>query len=267
MNRIISLLFLMSTSVFLLSSCQAPLPDDGKKPDSPDVEGLPVPPEEGNAVNQFYVDFFSTLEDDGDYFSTRDVEVAAGYILEQTGKKSMVYMYDRADFTVGVSYPLNRISYNNAIYQFFAQSEATSSTLIKGTGMATRYPISRYDGIAGNGTYMSGCTIPVPLSTPTQICIYTTTIRNMEQIKEIYSARSDALLADAVIVGTVDNGIKSQVLEYIEDKMSLRPSVYGSSDTAMDLLVVVPPSYVCRGIESGQRINLPYYRVNIEKWM
>ena len=176
-------------------------------------------------------------------------------------------MFDRADFTVGVSHPFTKMSYEIGIYQFFAQTNKTTPTTTQGTGIATRYIISKYDGLAQNGAYMSGCTIPVPLNKSTPICIYTTKIKSLDQIKEIYNAKSKALLGDAVIIGTVDNKVKSQVIDYIKNTMSLRAEVLESNDTAMDLLVVVPASYVCRAIEPGMRVNLPYYRVLIEKWM
>lgn len=262
-NKIMLLLFLT-----VMSACkETPLPPaDGDNGDTP-AQGLPVPPEEVNNSNIFCIDFFSTLEDDGNFFEKRDVGVAAQYIQGQTGIRPVMYMYDRADFTVGESYPLNKMSYDIGIYQFFVQNQKTTDSVIEGTGIATLYHISKFDGIAQNGAYMSGCTLPVPIKTPTNICIYTSRIETLEQIQEIDEAKSKALLGDAVIVGTVKNDIKDSVVEHIEGKMSLRAMTYGSDDTELDILVVVPASYVCRGIESGQTVNLPYYRVTIEKWM
>ena len=70
-----------------------------------------------------------------------------------------------------------------------------------------------------------------------------------------------------MIVGVVDNSVKSEVVEFVEKTMSLRAVTYGSDETKLDILVVVPPSYVCRGIENGKTVNLPFYKVRIEKWM
>lgn len=253
----------------VLFSCQGGLTPDngGNEGEGNTPVELPQPPEKPNSANQFYVDFFSTLEDEGYFFESRDAGIATQYIQQQSGMKSVVYMFDRADFTVGVSHPFNKMSYEIGIYQFFAQTDKTTPTTTQGTGIATRYIISKYDGLAQNGAYMSGCTIPVPLNKSTPICIYTTKIKSLDQIKEIYNAKSKALLGDAVIIGTVDNKVKSQVVDYIKNTMSLRAEVLESNDTAMDLLVVVPASYVCRAIEPGMRVNLPYYRVLIEKWM
>lgn len=265
MNRKAYLFLLLSA---LFCSCKSDeLPATPGTEKEPQEEGLPVPPENSLSSNVFCVDFFSTLEDDGDLFAKTDVSVASQYIKEQTGMRSVVYMFDRADFTKGVSYSLNKMSYDIEIYQFFAQHQKMTTTVTQGTGIATKYTISRYDGIAQNDTYMSGCTLPVPISTPVQLCLYTTRIESMDQIKEIYAARSKALLEGGVIIGTVRNDIKDSVLEYIEDTMSLRALAYGSKDTELDLLVVVPASYVCRGIEDGKKDNLPYYRISIEKWM
>ena len=40
-----------------------------------------------------------------------------------------------------------------------------------------------------------------------------------------------------------------------------------SGRTELDVLVIVPMSYVCRSIEKSAAVNLPYYRVSIEKWL
>lgn len=176
-------------------------------------------------------------------------------------------MVDRADFTVGQSHPFNKLSYNINIYQLFAQQEATKETTTKGTAIATQYPVTVYDGIAQGGAYMSGLTVSAPLSTATPVCIYTTKINSLDQMIQIYETRSKKLLDNGVIVGLVDNSVKADVVKYAEDTMSLRAVTYGSDDTKLDILVVVPPSYVCRGIENGKTVNLPFYKVRIEKWM
>ena len=151
---------------------------------------MPEPPEQENPSNVFVVDFFSTLEDDGDFFGIRSTDSAAQHISSQTGKKPLVYMFDRADFTVGQSHPLNKLSYNISIYQLFAQQEATTQTTIKGTAIATQYPITVYDGMAQGGAYMSGLTVSAPLSTATPVCIYTSKINSLDQMVQIYETRS-----------------------------------------------------------------------------
>ena len=253
--------------MFLLNSCEGTnLNSDAPGPGNGNVE-MPEPPEQEKSSNVFVVDFFSTLEDEGDFFSIRSIDSASQHISSQSGKKPLVYMFDRADFTVGQSHPFNKLSYSINIYQLFAQQEATKETTTKGTAMATLYPINVYDGIAQEGAYMSGLTIPAPLSTSTPICIYTTKISSLDQMKQIYQSRSKKLLDNGVIVGLVDNSVKADVVKYAQQTMSLRAATYGSDDTKLDVLVVVPPAYVCRGIESGKTVNLPYYRVKIEKWM
>ena len=198
--------------VFLLTSCEG----TGSNPESPgagNVE-MPEPPEQENPSNVFVVDFFSTLEDDGDFFGIRSTDSAAQHISSQTGKKPLVYMFDRADFTVGQSHPLNKLSYNISIYQLFAQQEATTQTTIKGTAIATQYPITVYDGMAQGGAYMSGLTVSAPLSTATPVCIYTSKINSLDQMVQIYETRSKKLLDNGVIVGVVDNSVKSEVVEF-----------------------------------------------------
>ena len=252
--------------MFLLLSCEDTGPTPGPGPDSENKDVL-TPPEEIKAANVFVVDMFSTLEDDGEFFEKRDIASAVQHITRQSGKRPLIYMFDRADFTVGKSHPMNKLAYTANIYQLFAQHEPTSATVTKGTAMATQYPINMYDGLAKDGAYMSGLTISAPLSTATPVCIYTSRISSLDQMKQIYEAKSMKLLNDGVIVALVDNAIKADVVKYAEKTMSLRAATYGSADTKLDVLVIVPPAYVCRSIENGQTINLPYYRVSIEKWL
>jgi len=260
-------LLMMISAVLACGKDPTPPVDGGNDNDKPSEGGLPVPPDEVNATNVFIVDFFSTLEDDGDFFGKHDVDAASRHIKGQSGKRPLVYMFDRADFTVGTSYPLNKMSYDIGIFQFFAQNKTTGTSVIEGTGIATLYPISKYDGIALESAFMSGCTIPAPLAKATPIIFYTSRIGTKAQMEEIQEAKSNALLGDAVIIGTVKNSVKSEVTGFVEDNMSLRAFTYGSDKTALDLLVVVPASYVCRGVESGNSDGLPYYRISIEKWM
>lgn len=265
MKRISEILAVLPMT-FLLLSCEGtdPAPDPGTDPGKEDVL---TPPEEVKSANVFVVDMFSTLEDDGDFFAMRDVASVAQHIAGQSGKRPLIYMFDRADFTVGKSHPMNKLSYTANIYQLFAQHEPTSATVTKGTAMATQYPVNVYDGLAQDGAYMSGLTISAPLTAATPVCMYTSRISSLDQMKQIYKAKSMKLLNDAVIVALVDNAIKADVVKYVEQTMSLRATTYGSADTKLDVLVVVPPAYVCRSVESGKTINLPYYRVSIEKWL
>ena len=252
--------------MFLLLSCEGNGPIPGPGPD-PGKEDVLTPPEEVKSANVFVVDMFSTLEDDGDFFAMRDVASAAQHIAGQSGKRPLIYMFDRADFTVGESHPLNKLSYTANIYQLFAQHEPTSATVTKGTAMATQYPVNLYDGLAQEGAYMSGLTISAPLSTATSVCIYTSRISTLDQMMQIYKSKSKKLLNNGVMVALVDNAIKAEVVEYAEKTMSLRTMTYGSADTKLDVLVVVPQAYVCRSIEKGTTVNLPYYRILIEKWL
>ena len=264
MKRVHEILAVLSM-MFLLNSCEGPVTPD-PEPD-PGKEDTLTPPDEVKSSNVFVVDMFSTLDDDGDFFENRDVASAAQHIAGQSGKKPLIYMFDRADFTVGESHPLNKLSYTANIYQLFAQHEPTSATVTKGTAMATQYPINLYDGLAQEGAYMSGITISAPLSTATPVCIYTSRISSPDQMKQIYKAKSMKLLNNGVMVALVDNAVKAEVMEYAEKTMALRAMAYGSTDTKLDVLVLVPQAYVCRSIEKGTTINLPYYRILIEKWL
>ena len=274
MKRIITIMALVPM-MFLLNSCEGtgdPVekPDDGKDPGTdPGTEKveLPTPPETIKSANLFVVDMFSTLMDDGEFFEMRDVASVAQHISNQTGMRPLIYMFDRSDFTVGQSHPLNKLSYTSNVYQLFAQHEATTSTVTKGTGMVTQYPINVFDGIAQGGAYMSGLTISAPLTTATPVCIYTTRIASLDQMKQIFEARSQKLQGDSVIIALVEKSITSDVAQYVEQTMRLRIETYANDSAKLDLMVIVPASYVCRSIERGMTVNLPYCKISIEKWL
>lgn len=226
-----------------------------------------VPPDEVKSTNLFLIDFFSTLEDEDSFFTQRDPDSAVQHISGATGKLPVIYMFDRCDFVVGQENPMTKAAYRIGAWQFFSQIEPTALSVVKGTGILTRYVISDFDGIASEGVYMSGCVQPVPMKTTTAVCMYTTRIDSEDDIRTIAELKSQDLLGESVVVATVSNDVKTDVVKYIEDNMSLRASVYGSSETELDLLVIVPMSYVCRSIEKETAVNLPYYRVSIEKWL
>ena len=179
----------------------------------------------------------------------------------------VIYMFDRCDFVVGQESPMTKAAYRLGAWQFFAQIEPTTSSTVKGTGILTRYIISDFDGIGTEGVYMSGCVQPVPMKTTTAVCMYTARIDSVDDIQTIADLKSQDLLGESVVVATVANKVKADVVKYIENNMSLRACVYGSEDTELDVLVIVPMSYVCRSIEKSAAVNLPYYRVSIEKWL
>lgn len=239
------------------------------KPDNQTSGGgdntLPEPPETVVDAHVFIVDLFSTLGEDS-FFIGRDPSVAAEYIKNQQQKLSLVYMFDRSDFTVGESNPMTDIAYATGLNPLFAQCNATDGTMTPGTGMLTRYPISDYDGISCEGAHLSGCRISVPVTGTPSIYISTAKIVSLHQAETIYRERKNRLASDCIIVGTVANGESRQVVDYFNSG-SLRAVAYSVGDNDFDILVVTPANYVCRGYVEGKTVNLPYYRISIEKWM
>lgn len=239
-------------------------PSEENKPDP--LPELPAPSEEIKESNVFVIDFFSTLEDDADFFISRDAGVASEYIQAQSGKRSLVYMFDRADYQIGREHAATTIAYNVGAFPYFAQSGSAKAEIIPGTAMVTRYPISDYDGIAKDGVYLSGCTIQLPIALTDKLCIATSFIADETVAEAIFTEKKVRLLSNMMIVGTVPADAANKVQKYFES-MSLRVCTLGSTDSAKDLIVVLPASYVCRNIESGKKVNLPYYRIFVEKWM
>lgn len=255
--------FALLAAIALLSiaaGCEKPGGDDN--PDTPAAE----PPTEVNQSNLFIVDFFSTLDGKGRYFDGRKVSEAVSYIKNISGKKSVAYMFDRMDFVIGEVSPSVEIAYGIGGQPFFAQVSGTSATT-EGTGIATLYTISEYDGVALDAkTFMSGCAIPVPLAKSTEIRIYTARLESAADLKAIYGAKSTVLQGDAVIIGSVKSSAKEEIGKYVKTGMGERITFFGSAGTSYDLFAIVPAAFVCRSMEKGGTDGLPGYRVSIEKW-
>lgn len=263
MNRFAYIFFLLSIAAVACTKPSAGT--DG--PDGPDKPGIVLPevPENAVEVNVFYVDFFSAL-DDADFFGIRSTSVAVDHIKEQTGKKPVLYMFDRADYKMGESIPAVKmgidLKYDTPL---FAQNMLPASS-VEGTALLTPYIISDYDGVLADGAFMSGCTIPVPLNTAEKITIYTARIEKTAQLESIFDARYDKLHHDGVLVGTVLSSEKAGVGEFVREKGgAVRYMTFDSKDSLYDLFVIVPGGFVCRGMEPLKKVNLPYWRISIEK--
>ena len=264
MKRLYIIATLALIALIAVSSCTPSNPSSGGG-DEGGVPSMPEPPEQAIDAHVFIVDIFTTLDDES-FFARRDVSVAKEYIRAQQQKLSLAYLFDRADFIVGECHPMTDIALSLGVNQLFAQSASTGEYKTEGTGIITRYPISDYDGIASDGAYLSGFRMSVPVTGTPSIYISTARISSLDQARTIYEARKHRLVSDCVVIGTVASDVRDEVVKFF-NLSSVRAMSYGSADTAYDLLVLCPADYVCRGIEAGKTVNLPYYRVSIEKWM
>ncbi|MGN0188181.1 MAG: hypothetical protein ACI395_01570 [Candidatus Cryptobacteroides sp.] len=251
-------------ALLLLPSCNTDT--SSSTGDGPgDEEVLPEPPEQADESNVFIVDFFTALDAEGDFFARRDVGVASQYVNDLSGKRPVAVMFDRTDFTVGKPSPMTSISYATGWWPFFAQSSGLEDGVVKGTGIVTPYTVSDYGGCAVDGAYMSGCLIPLPLSTATKVYVSTAGMMDAGKMASICSVRLSAMSDNVVVIGTVPAGDADALAKYAVS-VGLRMALLGSEGTALDLFVLTPAEYVCRSMEQNRRVNLPYYRISIEKW-
>ena len=114
---------------------------------------------------------------------------------------------------------------------------------------------------------MTGCTVPVPLSESTPVCVFTARIDDAAGAGKVLEEKSDRLVRDAVVVGTVSRDAKDDLAGLLASGYpTVRVMFYGSEDTEYELFVLVPGSFACRSIEPLRTVNLPYYRISIEKF-
>lgn len=252
----------MALAAALLCSCGKN--SDPEKPiEKPDPSVVPAPPEEIISNNTFVVDYFTDMKDSESYFSKRDVNVAKEYILGDAGKNSVMYFFDRMDFTVGKTTPAVKMCTNKKIYPFFAQQEASGSGVIKGCGIITKTSISDFDGLYDASVFMSGANIHIQCGIPGRTTFYTSRIDKIAQLTEIFSKKAQKLSADAVIIGRVKNGLEKELEQVVAGQCCRAFIVTGTA--GWSLYVICPPEYVCRSAESKSLVNLDYYKITIEK--
>ena len=117
----------MALAAALLCSCGKN--SDPEKPiEKPDPSVVPAPPEEIISNNTFVVDYFTDMKDSESYFSKRDVNVAKEYILGDVGRNSVMYFFDRMDFTVGKTSPAVKMCTNMKIYPEAVSSKDAESS-------------------------------------------------------------------------------------------------------------------------------------------
>lgn len=234
---------------------------------STDDTRIPDPPETVVEGNVFMVDFFSAL--DGERFwDMRDYNVSVSHIKRQTGKKPLVYMFDRSDFAVGEDNDIIRIATANAMSPLFAQNKE-SGDYVEGTGIVTLYSVADYDGVhPDKDVFMSGCRFNAPLNQPVPLCIYTARIESAKAMQRLFESRQESLRTDAVLIGTVNNAVKEEVEKYVSSSAGpVRFVLQGKEDKDYDLFVMVPASFVCRSVEELKTVNQTYFRISIEKLM
>ncbi len=272
MKRVYSILFPLCALLFFAAGCSSSESDDGGNGNGNGGGGnsdeeyvAPEPPETIDANNLFNIDFFSAL-DDAPFFTMRDISVASAHINEQTGKRSAIYLFDRTDCTPGEANPAVKIAYNTKSNALFAQNTPTG-TQIEGTGIITRYEVTRFDGVAIPGRlFLSGCGFTLVLAMTNDVCIYTTKIDALSQVEAMLELRSSELLSNGIVVGTVKNEIKTSMSDFLKrNHTAYRLEFHESPSTPYSLFVLTPVNYVCRSIEPLQRVNLPYYCISIEK--
>lgn len=236
--------------------------DDPDKPVNPPVE-IPEPPKDIVQANLFTVDFFSTL-DEASFFITHDENTIKSHIKAQQAPKPLFYFVDRCDYVTGEENKMISVGKDLKYNALFAQVEATEAVKTNGTGILTVYKPKRYDGIAEDGSFMSGVRFKAPLGTAVELMVYTTKLTDIEQFYTIIKKRSAALYEEAVVVGTIAESIKEQVKKYANDTLGLRME-YSGSDKTYDVFVLCNPGYVCRSISEGKSDDCPYYRIAIER--
>ena len=229
---------------------------------APDVPETPV------ITNLFRVDFFSTLGADEPFFSgLRDAGLASQFVGNQATPKSIFYLFDRCDFEVGKGTAAVKIAYDNKANAYFLPSETTGEHSTKGTGVVSRYKSSSIVGVANDDLHLSGVSVAIGLSKPATITLFNATFDTTEQVAAAVEAFGVELQSDGVLLAKVATDKKADVEEWLKKNFSgYRVEFAGSEGTAYDLMVLCPVMYVCRSIEGLKTINLPYWKVTMEKF-
>ncbi|MCM1198633.1 MAG: hypothetical protein NC308_07075, partial [Clostridium sp.] len=176
-------------------------------------------------------------------------------------------LFDRSDYETGKVNPAVKIAYQAGAQPFFAQSGKSVDGMIRGTGIVSSYMISDFDGAcAGGESFISGSTVPVPLNAMTPVCVFTAFIDDIKAAAQLFDVIEYRIRHDGIVIGTVANSVRNDLKTYVNEHFPVvRLELYGSGETDKDLFVIVPGSFVCRGMEPLEKANLPYWRISIEK--
>lgn len=270
-NKLLTVQWPVLLLIATLAGC-APTPDDngGTQGGGTNNGGeyvAPEAPETPVVANLFRVDFFSTLEDEPFFSGQRDASVASQFVGNQSAPKSIFYLFDRCDFEVGKGVAAVKIAYDNKANAYFLPTESTSENATKGTGVVSRYKSSSIVGVATDDLHLSGITVAVGLSKPATITLFNATFDTTEQVAAAVENFGVELQSDGVLLARVATDKKADVEGWLKKNFSgYRVAFAGSEGTAYDLMVLCPVMYVCRSIESMKTINLPYWKVTMEKF-
>lgn len=256
--------------VALATAC-GPTPDNGGGGGGNENGGgeyvAPEVPETPVTANLFRVDYFTTLESEGSYFVGRDAGVASQFISTQEAPRSVVYMFDRCDFTVGSKQPAVQMALDNKAFCYFLQTGPTEEQTTRGTAAVSRYQTSSVVGVYEEGLHLSGVTFNVGLSKPTAITLYTARFDTTEQVAKAVEHFGVDWQNNGVLVGSVAVEQKEAIEKWLAANFEgYRVAFAGSEGTPYDVVVLCPALMVCRSIEPLKTINLTYWKVTMEKF-
>ena len=228
----------------------------------------PEVPETPVSANLFRVDYFTTLEAEGNYFTMRDAGVASQFIGSQEAPRSVAYMFDLCNFTVGEKQPAVQMAYDNKAYSFFLQTGPTKAQTTEGTAMVSRYASSSIVGTTGaDGVNISGVTFNVGLSKSATLTFYSARIESVEEVEKAVEHFGVSWQNDGVLIASVLADQKEAISSWLKSNFKgYRVEFAESKGTPYDVMVLCPAMMVCRSIEQMKTINLPYWKVTMEKF-
>lgn len=256
----------IQASLILASALLSCSPKDlvNTKPLPPEIEPLPEPPAQINPNNIFIIDYFSKPDTEGGFLKGISSLDIGNFIKEESVPKAALYMIDQVVFSTGKPLPTVKIAHGLKGHSFFAQNSAVSEKT-EGTGIISMPLIDDYDGTAADGSYISGCSIPLHINLAQSATIYTMRLRCGDEIKKIYKNRSEKLKGEALIIGSISEEAKEDVKDYAWKGMGFRCLFGECSLGGKDIFVICNTGYACREIKAMSYKNIPYYKISIEK--
>lgn len=228
----------------------------------------PEVPETPVSANLFRVDYFTTLESEGNYFTMRDAGVASQFIGTQAAPNSVAYMFDLCNFTVGQKQPAVQMAYDNKAYSYFLQTGPTMAQTTEGTAVVSRFATSSIVGTNGaDGVNISGVKFNVGLSKLATITFYSARLESVEEVEKAVEHFGVSWQNDGVLIASVLADQKEAISQWLAANFEgFRVEFAQSEGTPYDVMVLCPAMMVCRSIEPMKTINLPYWKVTMEKF-
>lgn len=235
----------------------------GNKGDS--VYVAPDPPAEVNKYNLFFVEFFTRCDSGTLFQDKREMDSVASHIGSSEKTTPLLYFLDRSDACAGSAAPHLEIACSVKKPSHFCQN-GLSDDAFEGTGIISNLGFGSCEGlVAGEGKFVSGCTLEVPLYTTTEITFLTCRVDDLDMVRILVEKDSTLLQSNGIVIGCIKDGLAEETADYLKRNFRDFRLTFCNGGMEYRVFILSPVWYVCRETDRKNLSSLTYYNIEIEK--